>query len=176
MSSPANVQVTLGSSGNQLMLDNSFGNITLGTQVVGNGAAVVSAGNISLIGTSNNLSNSPNQALGLDLYSQNTITVNPFNLTSGGAASFGPTNLQGVVYAWQGINMVCGNSSASAPFNMTGAMVAYGGDPSSGNVTPGAANASITASTVNVTYDPSYVAGLEASGPFTLGIVSWHEL
>ncbi len=174
---PVDVQLTLGSPGASITLANNVGNLTIGAQVQGNGAALVSSGNISLIGTSNTLSTNPNAALGLDLYSQGSITIDPFHLPASGSSSVAATNLQGVIYAWQGINVLGGNSTTSAPFNMTGAMIAYGGNPSGspGSAGAGSGQTSITGSVINITYDPSYLAGLLNSGPFTLGIVSWHE-
>lgn len=152
------------------------GNIVIGAQIEGNGSAIVATGangNISLIGTSTDLSSSPGSQLGINLYATGTITLDAFKLDSSGS-SFGGVNLKGVMYAWHDINVLVGNSSSSAPFTMRGSMVAYGGDPAS-NPTPGAAQALVRAGSVDLTYDPSYVTTLLNSGPFTLSVVALHE-
>lgn len=159
-----------GSSG--LTLANS-GKITIGAQVDGNGSSIVSESDIALIGTSTDLSSNPGSQLGLNLYSKGTITIDTYKLDSSGA-TFGSVNLKGIMYSWFGINVLAGSDTESAPFTMRGSMVAYGGDPA-GNPTPGMAQAAIKASSIDITYDPSYVANLVSGGPFTLDVLSWHE-
>lgn len=157
-----------------LVLSNTDGSIILGSQIQGNGAAIISGKDISLIGTSTELSSSPGSLLGLNLYAQGTINLDAFKLDPSGAGSFHGINLNGILYSWQGINVFAGNSTTSADFHMRGSMVAYGGDPAGAPVV-GAARTNIKARSANILFDPSYVASLVAGGPFSLQVVSWHE-
>lgn len=172
--SPSDVELRLQDPAHGgITLANSQGSIILGSQIQGHGAAIVSARDISLIGTSSELSSTPGQALGLNLYAQGTITVDAFKLDAI-SANFRNFSMQGILYAWRGINILAGNSSSHSRFQLTGEMVAYGGDPS-GPSLPGAASTTIRANESSITFDPSYVAGLLQNGPFSFEVLAWHE-
>jgi hypothetical protein len=174
--SPTQIQTNLGAASGQITVQNMLGSIIIGTQVQGNGAAVVSSGNISMIGSSSTLTNTPGSSMGLDIYAQGSILINPYTRKPlpSGAGVVAPTNFQGVLYAWKDIDIMNGNSTVSAPFNLTGAMIAYGGNPAN-SVIAGGSNVTINAQVVNITFDPSFIQSLESTGPFALGTVSWYE-
>jgi hypothetical protein len=169
---PKDLELDLQGGTGGLVLAND-GDITIGAQVHSNGSALVTKKDIALIGTSTDLSSTPGTQLGLNLYAQGNITIDAFDLdTSGG--TFHGVKLQGVVYAWHNINILASNGSSAAPFNLKGSLVAYGGDPA-GSPSPGTAEANVAASSIDITYDPSYVASLVSGGPFALEVVSWHQ-
>lgn len=171
---PADLQLNMQGSSDGLVLGSKQGNIIIGAQIQGNGAAIVSSGNISLIGTSSDLNSNAGTAMGLNLYSQGVVTIDAYKLDPSGTASFHGVKLQGVVYAWNGINILAGKASGSAPFSLQGSMVAYGGDPTLASVA-GSAPTNITAQSATLTFDPSYVVNLVRQGPFALTVLSWHE-
>ena len=150
------------------------GSIVLGSQIDGNGAALVSKEDIALIGTSTELSSRPGTQLGLNLYAQKTITIDTFKLDSAGSSEFRGISLAGIVYAWQGVNIYAGNSTASGPFTLKGSIVSYGGDPASAPLA-GSAKTNIRASSADIQYDPALATNLLQSGPFLLQTVSWHQ-
>ena len=171
---PADLELKLqGHDNSSLTVGNSHGSITLGSQVLGNGAALVSSKDISLIGTSTELSSEPGESLGLNLYAQGSINIDAFKLdrTTGG---FRNIAIRGILYAWQGVSIFAGRSGGNSQFNLTGELVSYGGDPSSDPLA-GSARTTIQANNSTITFDPSYVAGLLHSGPFTFQVLGWHE-
>lgn len=171
---PSDLELNLQGSGSSgLTVGNSHGSITLGSQVQGNGAALVSSKDISLIGTSNEFSSTPGEALGLNLYAQGTINVDAFKLDTD-TATFRSMSMKGILYAWQGVNIFAGNSDSNSRFDLTGELVAYGGDPT-GPPVPGVAKTTIHANNSTIIFDPSYVANLLETGPFSFQILAWHE-
>ncbi|MBN9419492.1 MAG: hypothetical protein J0I12_28815 [Candidatus Eremiobacteraeota bacterium] len=171
---PSDLELDLQGAGSTGMtLANGHGSITLGSQVQGHGAALVSSKDISLIGTSNEFSSHPGQALGLNLYAQGTINVDAFKLDST-SGTFRNITMQGILYAWNGVNILAGKSGGNSRFELTGEMVAYGGDPS-GPPVPGVAKTTIHANSSKIIFDPSYVASLLQGGPFSFQILAWHE-
>ncbi len=109
----------------------------------------------------------------MNLYAQGTINVDAFKLDSD-TGTFRNMSMMGILYAWKGINIFAGNSGSNSRFDLTGEMVAYGGDPS-GPPVPGVAKTTIHANNSTVIFDPSYVANLLQSGPFSFQILAWHE-
>ncbi len=172
--SPSDLELNMQGGSGGLVVSNANGSMILGSQIQGNGAALISGKDISLIGTSTELSSSPGSLLGLNLYAQGTITIDAYKMDPSGTGSFHGVNLKGILYSWQGINVFAGNSTTSADFNMRGSMVAYGGNPAAAPVVGGAAT-NIKARSASIVFDPSYVASLVAGGPFALQVVSWHE-
>ena len=169
---PKDLELSLQGGSQGLVMANN-GDITIGAQVHSNGSAIVSQGDIALIGTSTDLSSTPGSQLGLNLYAQGDITIDAYELGASGGAFHG-VNLQGVIYAWHNITVLAADGSSSGPFKLKGSLVAYGGDPA-GSPSPGTAQASVTAGSMDITYDPTYVAGLAPGGPFTLEVVAWHQ-
>ena len=152
------------------------GDITIGAQIASNGSALVSKGDIRLIGTSTDFNSSSATQLGLNLYAQGNILIDAYDLDSTGAGTFHSVKLQGVVYAWKDITVLAADGSGTSvgPFSLKGSLVAYGGDPA-GASTAGTGNVTVSAGSVDITYDPSYVAGLAPAGPFSLEMLSWHQ-
>lgn len=169
---PKDVELQLDGGAAGLTFAND-GSITIGTQIKGVSSALVSKADISLIGTSTDLSSSPGTQLGLNLYAQGNITIDPFQIDSSGG-QFRSFSLGGIVYAWHDVNVLMANASGGGTFNLKGGLVAYGGDPSTTAVA-GQGKAFLQAAAVSLTYDPSYMADLLSSGPFDLNILSWHE-
>ncbi|MBX3172131.1 MAG: hypothetical protein KF760_32300 [Candidatus Eremiobacteraeota bacterium] len=171
---PSDLELNLQGSGSSgLTLGNNHGSITLGSQVQGHGAALVSSKDISLIGTSSEFTSTPGEALGLNLYAQGTINIDAFKLDAD-SGTFRNITMKGILYAWQGVNIFAGNSGSNSRFDLTGEMVAYGGDPT-GPPVPGVAKTTIHANNSTIIFDPSYVANLLESGPFSFQILAWHE-
>lgn len=171
---PADLELDLQGGTAGLVISNSQGSLIFGSQIKGNGAALVAKKDIALIGTSSDLSSDPGAALGLNLYAEGQITIDAFKLDPNGLSSFHGINLHGVIYAWNGVQILAGNATTSAPFSMVGSMVAYGGNPANAPQ-PGTAEALIEANSAGIQFDPSYVAGLVSHGPFTMTITAWHE-
>lgn len=170
---PSDLELNLvGSGSSGMTLTNNNGSITIGSQIQGHGASVVSKKNIELIGTSTALSSDPQTALGLNLYAQGNVTIDAFKLDSS-SGSFHGISMKGIIYSWHDINILAGNSTNSAAFTLDGEMVAYGGNPAASPTA--SANAVINAQTANITYDPAYVSSIVSTGPFTLEVTSWHE-
>lgn len=119
------------------------------------------------------MSSTPGESLGLNLYAQGTITIDAFQLDTSNAA-FRNISLRGILYAWRGVNILAGNQGGNARFDLTGQLVAYGGDPA-GAPQPGLAQTTIRANPSRIVFDPSYVAGLVSSGPFSFHTLAWHE-
>jgi len=171
-------------AGGSLVVKNS-GNLIFGSQIQGNGAALVSEGDIQLIGTSSDLSSTPGESVGLNLYAQGNILINSFKLDSTGAAEFHGVNLQGVVYSWGNVTVQVGDSSIPTSswgnINIRGALVAYGGDPGAA-VTPysgsnSAGRIQISGAQVDVQFDPAYLTGLyqNVPTPAPLQVSAWYE-
>lgn len=182
---PADLQLTLQApTGGSMVLKND-GNLVLGSQIQGNGAALVSKGDIQLIGTSSDLSSTPGASMGLNLYAEGDVLIAPFKLDSAGAASFHKVDMQGVVYSWGNVTINVGDSSVPnaswGALKLKGALVAFGGDPN--NPVPGYAGptsggkVSIGGKNADIEFDPSYLMGLYQNLPSPLGmqIVSWHQ-
>lgn len=171
---PADVELEMhGSANAALTMANNHGSITLGSQVQGHGAALVSSKDISLIGTSSEFTSTPGEALGLNLYAQGNINIDAFRLNANNG-TFRNFAMKGILYAWEGVNIFAGNSASNSRFNLTGELVAYGGDPS-GPPVPGLAKTTIHANNSTIIFDPSYVANLLQGGPFSFQVVAWHE-
>ena len=180
---PSGLQVTFLSPSGSTVFANA-GNITFGSQVIGYGAAIVSNSNINLIGTSTDLSSTPGIALGLNLYAQGNIKIDPFNLDHVLPATFHAVGIQGVLYSWGNTSITVGNPdfpmSSWGNFTLQGAMVSYGGNPSAGLPSMGAAyngTTNITAMSSNVEFDPSYLVNLRQNPPIPLPtkVSSWYE-
>ena len=169
---PKDLELELQGGASGLVFAND-GNITIGAQIQGNGSALISKKDIALIGTSTELSSTPGAQLGLNLYAEGNITIDAYNLQSTGGTFHG-VDLKGIVYAWKNVAVLASDGTSFAPFRLRGSMVAYGGDPSA-DPTPGLAEARVQAGTVDITYDPSYLASLMQGGPFSLEVLSWHE-
>lgn len=184
---PANVQVNLvPASGGSLTFGNNNGpggNITFGTQIVGNGAAIVSSGDIDLIGTSSQLSSTPSAQLGLNLYAEGNVLIDAYKLDTAGNGTFHDVNLQGVLYSWGNTTINVGNPATASwgNFTMDGVMVSYGGNPAGGVLPYAGTNSpgktSISANMANITYNPAYVMGLYQNLPVPLPmrVLAWHE-
>ncbi|MBX3170689.1 MAG: hypothetical protein KF760_25010 [Candidatus Eremiobacteraeota bacterium] len=172
---PKDLELQLQGGANGVMVAND-GDITIGAQIASNGSALVSKGDIRLIGTSTDFNSSSGTQLGLNLYAQGNILIDAYDLDSTSGGSFHSVKLQGVVYAWKDITVLAADGSGTSvgPFTLKGSMVAYGGDPA-GPSTTGAGNVTVTAGSVDITYDPSYVAALAPAGPFSMEILSWHQ-
>lgn len=172
---PKDLELQMLGGANGVMLAND-GDITIGAQIQSNGSALVSKGDIHLIGTSTDFNSSSGTQLGLNLYAQGSISIDAYDLDATAGGTFHSVKLQGVVYAWKDITVLAANGSGTSvgPFTLKGSLVAYGGDPA-GSSTAGVGNITIAAGTVDVTYDPSYVASLAPTGPFSLEVLSWHQ-
>ncbi|MBS2034471.1 hypothetical protein JST97_05775 [bacterium] len=172
---PKDLELKLQGGSSGVMLAND-GDITIGAQIASNGSALVSKGDIHLIGTSTDFNSSSGTQLGLNLYAQGSITVDAYDLDATAGGTFHSVKLQGVVYAWKDVTVLAadGSGSSTGPFTLKGSLVAYGGDPA-GSSTAGTGNVTITAGSVDITYDPSYVAGLAPAGPFSMKVLSWHQ-
>jgi hypothetical protein len=172
---PKDLELKLQGGASGVMLA-SDGDITIGAQIASNGSALVSKGDIHLIGTSTDFNSSSGTQLGLNLYAQGSITVDAYDLDATSGGTFHSVKLQGVVYAWKDVTVLAANSSGTStgPFTLKGSLVAYGGDPA-GTSTAGVGNVTIQAGSMDVTYDPSYVAGLAPTGPFAMKVLAWHQ-
>lgn len=171
-------------SGGSLVVKNA-GDLIFGSQIRGNGAALVSESDIQLIGTSSDLSSTPGESVGLNLYAQGNILINSFKLDSAGTAAFHGVNLEGVVYSWGNVTIQVGDSSIPTSdwgnVNIKGAVVAYGGDP--GLAVPSYVGASssgrirISGAQVEVEFDPAYLTGLyqNVPSPAPLQVTAWHQ-
>ena len=171
-------------SGGSLVVQND-GNLIFGSQIQGNGAALVSKADIQLIGTSSDLSSTPGAACGLNMYAQGNIFIDSFKLDSTGAANFHGVDLKGVVYSWGDIHINIGDASVPASawgsLKLKGALVAFGGDPS--NPVPGyvgsgsSGKVTIGGRAADIQFDPSFLMGLYQTlpTPLDMQIVSWHE-
>ena len=136
--------------------------ITLGGMVEGQGGAVVTAGNLSLLG--NGLDLSANRTSnGINLYSGGDILVDGFAFDDS-SSLYNDVSLEGVMYAWGNITINAGklgSNLARGKFSLKGAAVAYGGDPGQSNLTPH--NISVTAASANLIFDPAYFQNLDDS-------------
>lgn len=182
---PKDLQVNFEApSGGSLVVKNA-GDLIFGSQIRGNGAALVSESDIQLIGTSSDLSSTPGESVGLNLYAQGNILINSFKLDSAGTAAFHGVNLEGVVYSWGNVIIQVGDSSIPTSdwgnVNIKGAVVAYGGDP--GLAVPSYVGASssgrirISGAQVEVEFDPAYLTGLyqNVPSPAPLQVTAWHQ-
>ena len=182
---PSELQINFTApSGGSLVVKNA-GSLIFGSQIQGNGAALVSAADIQLIGTSSDLSSTPGNSMGLNLYAQKNILINSFKLDSAGTADFHGVKLQGVVYSWGNVTINVGDSSVPdsvwGTVKLVGTLVAYGGNP--GSAVPGYVGATsggqvnISAGQADIEFDPAYLTGLYQSvpSPAPIQISAWHE-
>lgn len=183
---PSELQLNMQSpSGGSLVLKNDGGNLVLGSQVMGNGAALVSGKDIQLLGTSSELSSTPSGTTSLNLYAKGNVLVSTFKLDSAGQADFHKVDFKGVVYSWGNVTINVGDSSVPSnkwgTLNLQGALVAFGGDPA--NPVPsysGAASSgkfSFSGKSARIEFDPSFLMGLYENlpQPLNVQVVSWHE-
>ncbi|ODT74145.1 hypothetical protein ABS71_06025 [bacterium SCN 62-11] len=183
---PSELQLTMQDpAGGSLVLKNDTGNLVLGSQVVGNGAALVSGKDIQLLGTSSQLSSTPSGATSLNIYAKGNVLVSTFKLDSTGAADFYKVDFKGVVYSWGNVTINVGDASVPSnkwgTMNMQGALVAFGGDPA--NPVPGytgsgsAGKFTFSGKSARIQFDPSFLMGLYENlpQPLSMQIVSWHE-
>ena len=136
--------------------------VTLGGMLEGQGGAVVTAGNLSLLGNGLDLSGQ-RSSNSINLYSAGDILVDAFAFDDS-SSLYNNVSLEGVMYAWGNITVnvgKLGSSLARGQFSLKGAVVAYGGDPGQSSVTPH--NISVTASSANLIFDPAYLQNLEDS-------------
>lgn len=171
---PDDLQLNLQGDGVDGLILKGPGNLIFGSQVLGQGGALVSQKDVRLIGTSTDLSSAPDVGLGLNCYAKHDFIVDSYQVNGPGQIGFGKVNLTGVVYAWNNITISAGTGTNAQPFTFRGAMIAYGGNPA-GAPMQWSAQTNIQATTISVTYDPSYVSALTSSGPYFLQTLSWHE-
>ena len=127
----------------------------------GKGGAVVSAGNLSLLGNGVDLQASVDATSGINLYGCGDILIDGFAFDDS-SSRYNNISLKGVMYSWGQITVNAGKVGSSLPwgrFDLTGAMVAFGRDPSSSG-TASARNISVTARSARLTFDPVYLSNL----------------
>ena len=183
---PSDLQLTLQKpSGGSLVLKNDGGNLVLGSQVLGNGGALVSGRDIQLLGTSSELSSTPSGTTSLNLYAKGNVLVSTFKLDSAGQADFHKVDFKGVVYSWGNVTINVGDSTVASnkwgSMNLQGALVAFGGDPANPvpSYTGSTSNGkfSFSGKSARIQFDPSYLMGLYENlpQPLAMQVVSWHE-
>jgi len=137
------------------------GDTVLAGMLQGNGGAVVSAGNLSLLGNGVDLAAASDSENGINLYSCGDILIDGFAF-DGSGSRYNDIKLQGVMYSWGDIIVNAGQPTSSLAwggFDLRGAMVAFGMDPSSSG-TPSPKNIQITARQARLTFDPAYLSNL----------------
>lgn len=155
------------------------GETVLAGMLEGKGAAVVSPGNLSLLGNGVDLEASAGAASGVNLYSAGDILVDGFAFDNS-ASRYNSISLKGVMYAWGNIMINAGSMNASrpwAPFSLRGAMVAFGRDPA-GTGTPQSRRIQITARRASMFFDPAYLLNLTdnpISGESQFVVRAYHQ-
>lgn len=137
------------------------GETILAGMLEGNGGAVVSAGNLSLLGNGVDLAAASDAENGINLYSCGDILIDGFAFDDSGSR-YNDIKLQGVMYSWGDIIVNAGRANSSLAwggFDLRGAMVAFGMDPSASGV-PSPKNIQITARRARLTFDPAYLSNL----------------
>ncbi len=183
---PSELQLTMQDpAGGSLVLKNDGGNLVLGSQILGNGAALVSGKDIQLLGTASELSSTPSGTTSLNIYAKGNVLVSTFKLDSNGTADFHKVDFKGVVYSWGNVTINVGDTSVPSnkwgTMNIQGALVAFGGDPA--NPVPGYAGSgsagkfTFSGKSARIQFDPSFLMGLYENlpQPLAMAVVSWHE-
>lgn len=139
--------------------------IVLAGALEGHGGAVVTEGDLQLLGNGVNLSAAEDSANKINLYSTGDILIDGFAFDDS-SSRYNDVSLKGVMYSWGNIRINVGNPQgqlAWGNFNLEGAMVAFGGDPGNTAGNQVARQISITAAHTDLAFDPVYLLNLEDS-------------
>ena len=163
---PNKIQLTIQPDGGSSAVLSGEGSITVGAKLKGQGASIVAGEDVRLVGLGVDLTSNPNATEGVSLYARRDIFISTFDKTHG---DFKDVGLNGVVYAWGGVEALLGDGSLSGShwgkFRLNGALVSYGGDPGSGTMDPSRGRIRLKAGTTQLDFEPSYLATLMNSLP-----------
>lgn len=155
----------------------SDGSILIAANVKGNGGSIVAGGDIQLVGVGIDVKADPNAGpANISLYSQHDIRVSTLSSQKGKSYAYTGLNLQGVLYAWNNINILVGETTGDGAedaqaAHIQGAMIAYGGDPSKKNLNGQYRGAiDVAAANINLQFDPSYLLGMQGDDAFTISL------
>jgi len=168
---PKNLKVELkpkgGATSAVLSSDNS---ITLGAVVQGQGASIVSAKDVNLVGLGVDLSANPNSTEGVSLFAGDNIYISTFDSRE---QKFNDVSLRGVLYAQGDIQATLGQRTLLpdkwGKLKLDGSMVAYGANPATQIPGQGGSgNMDMVTREGELTFDPSYLTNLMSSLPSNL--------
>jgi hypothetical protein len=148
---------------NTLLFNN--GSFVFGAQVDGKNSAIVSGGEVKVVGAGVDLLSDTVKPNGLTIYAKGDVTLSTFNPANDtGAEKFNKISLKGVVYTWGNFKAILGSNEMGAnqwgTLDLKGALVAYGGDPSLDPGLNGNGEVEIKARNANLTLDSSYLINL----------------
>lgn len=154
------------------------GDIRLTGAVQGTGGSITSGGDIRITGLGADFSASGGGAQAVNMYACGDITFSSLQ-PEGPGLGYANVHLKGVVYSWG--DFVAKLSHSSLPgrggqFTLDGSLIAYGGDPAvDAPGQNGLGYVEMLADQIDMTFDPSYVGGLDSKLPtdFNLQRVSW---
>lgn len=148
---------------NTLLFNN--GSFVFGAQVDGKNSAIVSGGEVKVVGAGVDLLSDTVKPNGLTIYAKGDVTLSTFNPANDtGTEKFNKISLKGVVYTWGNFKAILGSNEMGpaqwGTLDLKGALVAYGGDPNSEPGLNGTGEVEIKARNANLSLDSSYLINL----------------
>jgi hypothetical protein len=145
------------------------GNVRVGARLEGVGGSITAEGDIRVVGVGVDFAANPEAASGVNLYSAKNIVLSTFykNKTTDDQL-FYDVSLKGVIYAWGDFTAKMGHEEVDrwGKLQIEGALIAYGNDPETESPGQGSGGQiDVTANSLDLLFDPAYVAGLANSLP-----------